>query len=143
MKRSASRSRSGSRRWARPRTGSFRCARPWRSAKRSAPSSSASRSPWGCTSATAAESVLGHRRQPGEAVDAPRVVLPAILGELLRALLFGPGIERGAMTLERIERDGVAARIGDALDVDDDDRAHVVRVGEVRAELREARVAGL
>ena len=78
----------------------------------------------------------------GQPVDALGVLLRDVLVEAAVAhLLVDPRVVLRALALELHERDAVAARVGDALDVDADHRAHRV-CGRVEARRRARGPAG-
>src|SRR5581483_79297 len=77
---------------------------------------------------------------PGQPVDAARVVLMAVLAHAVRALAIGPVEELAALADPAIRRHAVAARVGDPLERDPDDAARAQIRREEAGERAEVRV---
>src|SRR5580704_297822 len=71
------------------------------------------------------------KRDARKAVDTLFVLLLTVMSQAFRPLLAGPGVELFTLALVFETRNAVAARIGDARQVHDDDRAGVIANWEV------------
>src|SRR5271154_4013772 len=69
-----------------------------------------------------------HTRKP---IDTPLILLQPVSFQALRAAMAGPAVELFALAFIVEKRDAVAAGIGNACDLDDDDRAGAVVCREV------------